>query len=523
MQFGKSYLKGDSNMMKVNPLKTGAILSYISMIIGFVIPIIYTPIMLGILGQNEYGIYSLANSVISYLTILNLGMGQAIIRYISYYRAKDDYENINRILSLFLIIFMILALVVLLGGLILFIGTPFWFNKGLTISEISTLRILILIMTLSTSITFISSVFSAACTSFEKYIFRRILEIIGTLLAPILNLVVLFLGYKSIGMALVGLMYNIFLMFIYIYYSYKKLKIRILHKNLPLDRLKEIFSFSIYVFISSLVDMLYWSTDKVLIGSMIGSVAVAVYNVGGTFSTMFQNLSNSIGNVFGPRVNRLVAIESSKDVYNELLIRIGRIQFFIIALAFTGYVVFGRVFIHFWAGDTYQEAYVIALLTMGPLIIPLIQNIALTTAVAKNKHRFRAIIYFIIAIANIVGTYLTIPTYGIIGAATCTCIAFIIGHGFVMNIYYYKVLQFDIISFWKNIIRISFIPILMMIIGLIIFRYYIIQTFWEFGLCVIGYTLLYIILNYFINFNGYEKNLIKEPIQKILRWCKYGR
>ena len=77
---------------KVNELKIGSIITYINLIISTIIPLLYTPIMLRILGQEEYGLYSLSNSVISYLTLLNFGFGSAIIRFISKFRV-DYYDS----------------------------------------------------------------------------------------------------------------------------------------------------------------------------------------------------------------------------------------------------------------------------------------------------------------------------------------------------------------------------------------------------------------------------------------------
>ena len=88
---------------------------------------------------------------------------------------------------------------------------------------------------------------------------------------------------------------------------------------------KEILGFSIYVFASSIIDMLYWATDKVLIGAVLGTVAVAVYNIGGTFTSMLQNMSSAISGVFGTRVNMMVFGNQPMEKLSELLIRIGKI------------------------------------------------------------------------------------------------------------------------------------------------------------------------------------------------------
>ncbi|HIZ71364.1 MAG TPA: oligosaccharide flippase family protein, partial [Candidatus Atopostipes pullistercoris] len=70
---------------KINQLKVGVILSYISRIITVVVGLIYTPIMIRLLGQNEYGLYNIAASTISYLGILNFGFGSAYMRFYSRY------------------------------------------------------------------------------------------------------------------------------------------------------------------------------------------------------------------------------------------------------------------------------------------------------------------------------------------------------------------------------------------------------------------------------------------------------
>ena len=91
--------------MKINQLKAGATLSYISMGLGYVISIIYTPIMLRLLGQSEYGLYNLVASVVAYLGLLNFGFGSAYIRFYSRYKVNNDRVNIAKLNGMFLIVF----------------------------------------------------------------------------------------------------------------------------------------------------------------------------------------------------------------------------------------------------------------------------------------------------------------------------------------------------------------------------------------------------------------------------------
>ena len=60
-------------------IKLGMILSYINLGIGNLIPFFYTPIMLELLGQSEYGLYKIASSTTSYLSLMAFGIGSIFL------------------------------------------------------------------------------------------------------------------------------------------------------------------------------------------------------------------------------------------------------------------------------------------------------------------------------------------------------------------------------------------------------------------------------------------------------------
>lgn len=495
---------------EINELKAGSILSYVNLIISTIIPLFYTPIMLRILGQAEYGLYSLSNSVISYLTLLNLGLGNAAIRFVTKYRVEDDHEMIEGVVGMIIFIFSIISIVVCVIGFALTKGSGVFFGGGLTSNEIGKLKILMIIMTLSTAISFPVSVLGSISIAYEKYIFRKVVDGIFTILAPVLNLIVLYMGFASVGMACIGLVTQIISGMIYYEYCRTKLKVSPRFHNMPFFIMKDVLGFSMFVFISSVIDMLYWATDKVLIGAMVGTTAVAVYNIGGTFTSMLQNMSSVISGVFATRVNVMVFSNQPIDELSKLLIRIGRLQYYIVSFILSGYIVFGKAFLHFWAGDSYSLAYYVGLLTMIPLAVPLIQNIAFIVISAQNRLKFRSVVYAIAAIGNIVGTILLLPKYGIIGAAVCTALAFCIGHGICMNLYYWKVTKLDIILFWKNILRLTFVPAILSAVFVNVFRIYKITSIHYFILFVVLFSGLFVCTSWFFSMNRYEKDLIKS-------------
>jgi len=504
-------------MSNINQKKVGVLLSYVNLAISTIIPFFYTPIMLAILGQSEYGLYSLSNSVISYLSLLQFGMGSAVIRYIAKYRATDEKEKANQITGLFTIIYIFFAVLVLFVGCIFTLLSPVIFSDGLSEAEISKMKILIIIMSLSTAFSFISVVFSSIINAYEKFIFKKTTDIILTILAPLFNLLVLSLGYESVGIATVSLIFQIVVLPIYMWYVAKRLGIKMKFVKPEKAFLLELFSFSIFMFLSSIADLLFWSTDNVLIGAMIGSTAVAVYNVGGVFTNLMRNLTSVINDVFVPKVTMMVAVDKSNTELSELMIRVGRLQYLMVSLLASGFIVFGQVFIHYWSGDVYADAYWVSLVTFLPSAIPILQNIAFGVIVAQHKHKFRCCIYFGIAILNAISTFFIIPYFGYIGAAICSGVSYIIGHGIILNIYYKSVIRLDIFGFWMNILKMSFIPVIITVIG-----YWIVNILipWNIILMLvegIGFVLVFILLTWFFTMNEYEKDIFKGLLNSVIR------
>ena len=496
-----------------NQLRAGVYLSYINLLLGSLIPMFYTPIMLRLLGEAEHGLYSLANSAVGYLSLLSFGFGSTILRYLSKYRAENNKAAVQRTFGFFLVLYSSLAALVLLGGLILAENATSIFNRSLSVHELQKIKTLIIVMSFNTAMSFPMSVITSVELAYERYVFRRIMDIISTVAGPLLNLVALYMGFASVGLAASGLVLQILILIPNVYYCIYVLGIMPTFQRMPGSLIREMIGFSFYVFVSSIVDTLFWATDKVILGMLVGTVAVSVYQIGSTFNNIVMQLSTSISGVLTPKITGMVVKDAPKEALTELFIRVGRIQFLVVGLIVTGFAVFGQPFILLWAGASYADAYWIAVLTLFPLCIPLIQNTGLSIVVAQNKHKFRSIVYLMIAIINVISTYLVVPYLGGIGAALCSCLSYLLGQGLIMNMYYYKVVGINIPLFWKNILKMAIFPGLMMVAGLFIKNAVSFDNWLTFFAGVIVYTAIYCLGTYRLNMNDYEKDVIREPLK----------
>ena len=211
--------------MKVSQLKAGVMLSYITMFISTMISVLYTPVMLRLLGQSEYGLYQLVFSVVSYLGLLSFGFGSAYMRFYSRYKVQDDNEGIARLNGMFMTIFLIIAGITLVAGSVLVANVELIFKGGLTESEIVTARILMLLMVFNVAVSFPASVFSANVTAHEQYFFQRIVSLSRSVLNPFLTLPLLLLGFKSIGLVVATTLLTLVSLGVNMWFCFKKLKI----------------------------------------------------------------------------------------------------------------------------------------------------------------------------------------------------------------------------------------------------------------------------------------------------------
>lgn len=500
-----------------NQIKIGSILSYIVIALNILVGLIYTPIMLRIMGQSEYGTYSLISSIIGYLTILDLGFGNAIIIYTSRYRAKNQEEKQSKLNGMFLIIYSIIGIVAGLMGAILYNNVDKLFGTTMTAYELQTAKTMTLILIINLIFTFPLSIFGSIITAYEKFIFSKVVNILRIILMPCIMIPLLYMGYRSVAMTIVTTILNLSCLFINLIYCLKIIKIKFNFGKFDTKLLKEIFGYSFFIFLAIIVDKINLNIDQFILGSVIGTVEVAIYTVAAQIHTIYISLSTAINGVLLPKITMLVENNEPDEKISDIFIQTGRLQYIVMALITTGFIIFGQEFIRIWAGEGYEKSYWTELILMVPAIVPLIQNVGINILQAKNMHKFRTVVYFFIAIGNL---FISIPLakhYGSIGSAIGTSISCIIGQWIIMNIYYYKKANIDIPRFWKNILKMS-IPIIIAFIPACIFNYmYPSFNILTVGFKIIVYSLVYSALLWKFTLNDYEKDLIKKPINKILK------
>lgn len=135
-----------------------------------------------------------------------------------------------------------------------------------------------------------------------KNIFFSDFILIGaTVLLPILTLPLLYMGYKSTALVAVNLFISVFRTVMNVYYCFVKLEMKFQFHGMQLKVLKNVSSFSIFIFLNEIASQINWNVDKVILGAVQGASVVAVYSVGSQFNQYFINMSTAVSNgIYSP-------------------------------------------------------------------------------------------------------------------------------------------------------------------------------------------------------------------------------
>lgn len=497
--------------------RVGIILAYLTLAISTVIGFFFSPFLLRMIGDSQYGIYSLAKSLISFIAILDLGLGQTIVRYVSKARALGDNQQESKIYGFFFLVYSAIALVATIIGFILVYVYPMLCKKSMTEDEIDLFRKVFLILLINTVFSFPMCVFSSSMNAHEKFIALKATNLIFIVLKYAAMILALYVGYKLIMIAIISIIASVVMKLLYALYCKRVIRIHFSFRGYDKAWIKEVFLFSFFIFLNILIDFLYNSTDKLILGSVAGTLEVTIYEFGVFFQTYFQDLSTTMSGVYMPSIVSLYEKDKDMKAISDLFLRVGRLQMIILALALSGYCLIGKEFIQLWLGSGYDRSYYIGLLIMIPTIIPLTQNIGISVLRAMNIHKYRSYMYLAIAILNVGISIPLAKVYGGIGAAIGTAFANVCGQILFMNWFYSKKVGIDIATYWKDLIKIIGMTIVPAVLGVIIKRFYQVDSWLSLIIFAVVYSAVYFILYYFVLANTYEKGLVRGFVNKIKR------
>lgn len=495
--------------------KIGIILSYINIILQTIINFLYVPLLLHYMGQSEYGLYQLMGSIIAYFGIMDFGLTSATICTYIKYKVEKKYKQVENFLAMTQRIYICICIFAVITGGILYNFLDEIFSNSLTTSELISAKYIFILLLLNIVITFLGMVYRSVITANEKFLFMKGIETIQLILQPFAVLLVMQAAPTAFAMVCVMTAINFILTVVRMYYCYNKINMKMKYFYWDKSAFNEMKTLALSVFIVTIVDQIFWKTNQIILGIISGTTVVAIYSIASLIYMNYMTLSTTISGVYLPKINKLVAEHVSDSILSNEFLKVGRIQYYLLALVLSGFIVFGKEFIILWTNDNFIDAYYIAIVIIVPFTINLIQNIGNCIMQAKNVYNFRAYVYLGVGIFNLILAMPAAKYYGGIGAASVSGMALFISNGLIMNWYFKKYLNIDIKTFWKQILKITIYVILCGFIGGLLNYVLGVGDIIILIIKLLLYTLIYLIIMWITSFNKDEKMLVLKLKNKI--------
>ena len=375
--------------------------------------LIVTPYFIHKLGAEQYGIWMLVNSIMVSIGVVNLGIGDAAIKFVSKYNALNSRKDISRITNAgFLLTILLFILIVTIGlvvALILKGSNPFNLSEILVPLAERAIILGSVLFGLKQLEQFTLSIFRG----FERYDTASIISMFSKFLLLFTQYIIVFLGYTIVeifaGSVIAASIINISELII----IKKRIHFISFFPRLNKSTLKEIFSFSTWSWMQSVLSIIVSQVDKFVVITLAGPAFLAYYSLAST-------IGSQIHSVFTAAVSWLFPKISSKYERNEDISKLYyKMQFLVIIggiLVISLLLLFGDVLFMIWLGsETYNNSILLIRIFLFYIFINLLSIIPHFTLLGANRIKVYTYFVFISVIFTIGFMILSFYTVGIIG------------------------------------------------------------------------------------------------------------
>ncbi len=387
---------------------------------GFVFPVVLSlltvPYIVHKLTLEVYGIYVLAISLMGLMSFLDLGFGQGIVKFVSQYEAKRDYDKINKIIGVSLSIYLTMGL---LGCVLIFSLSGFLARDVFKVAEghVQTTSLAFNIVAFGFLVNFINGVFLNIPRALQRYDVSVKIQNAVWFCSIISMVILLYLGRGLISILLAHIFFR--LVGVVIFYKASKVILPTLKVKLKFskDIFREIFGFSIFTAINGITGNIVFRVDKMVIGAFLGTEAVALYNIPFMIVQMVNGFINSVSQFLFPVVSYIHSLgdkERLKQVYAKSI----RYVVVLALISATILILLGETFLSLWMGKEFAEksAFIIPIISVVFFFIS-ISVVGFWFYNGLGRAKINMISSFVAASCYLILSLILIPKLGLMGAA----------------------------------------------------------------------------------------------------------
>ena len=395
-------------------IKVGAVLSYVAVIFEIVVNFFVISKLANQLGSS-YGIYTLALNIIG-LFLIDFGLNQSVTKFICKYRANGDAQSEKAFLGVITKMYLVLDLIVFVAALIVFFFLKNIYS-GISPELFPTFKNIYIIVTIYSIISVPFMPLTGILTAYEEFAFIKVVGIIQKAVSGTAMLIAVSLRLDIYTFIIINVATGILSTLIRLIWLFAHNKMSINIKAKDSKMVKDIFSFTLWIAISSIASRLSVSILPTLLASTQSENSVAILGIAITFETYAYTFSTALSNLFLPKITKLVE-ENNHEAIKKDFYKIGKIQMFIIGIIFVGFFIVGKEFLALYLPSLYSESYWPTVFLIGSIVFESTTIIAVLHSYAINTIKYVSIIDLAASLIRAVVCWVCGKYFGVFGLST---------------------------------------------------------------------------------------------------------
>jgi O-antigen/teichoic acid export membrane protein len=461
------------------------LIPYSALIVNIIIGFVFTPFLINTLGERVYGSYVGLVSVLSVLSVLEFGMNNSLLRFLSVDENKIIISK-EKIMFFFLLFYVFISFLVFIGGILFFrFDNSIFYELNETNNFLLIYYFLILIIISNFLINFFNSVMA----SNGNY---HITKLISTLFDILTHIFIVFGFYfvkELFVIPFITFLLGLIVYFISILKYIVLFKLQFITFYEFFYIFKKVFLYTFVSFFSSLFDKYFYPSLLIITSYFEVSLFNTFYSISFSLISYVVLFSSQISNIFFFKISRNLSLEW----FNKELLKTSTIQFCFLLLLLSGFLLFGNYFLINWLGANFSIIYFLFIFLFSSRIFSMSKNIINSYLQLKNLIFFKSMVNFLSLIVSILFTFFFFDSdNALLNILYISSTSFLFQF-IIMDFYYYFSLKIDVLSVLINQIKIIFLTTPVFSFFYFFLLYYPVNDILSFILNVVLYSIFFFV------------------------------
>jgi O-antigen/teichoic acid export membrane protein len=393
-----------------------SLFSGLEFVIGVVLTFAATPVIVRHLGSERYGILALATTFAGFMALLDVGMGSAVGRSLSYHHAREETRESEAVVGASIVFYTIVG-VIGLGLTLVFAGPLLPHLFDFTRTSLAEARAAFVISGVGFMLTMLAVPVRTVPLSLQRFDATAMVNIAVGIVTATASVVLVVMGLGLVAVVIVNAVGAALALCTYFFLARRLAPSMRIRPVWDLRLLRSIFSFGLLVFVAQISAVVLFQLDRIVLGAVAGVSLVTYYVVPGLLAQRLQAVATKLTLVVFPAATDLVARGEHTRLVTLYKRATGMLVIGLLSAA-TPLLVAGPRLLHFWLGADFagRSGGILRILVLTYFVIGL-TTVAYYSALAFGRPGVPAFIYGVCAVTNIALMIVLIPPFKLMGAA----------------------------------------------------------------------------------------------------------